>query len=1317
MRPRLKVTAWLLGIVPTLAVILVAIMWIGGNTEAGRALIVRLTDRLTDGEVKLIGLGGSFPAALTLDELQLSDTHGVWLSAHRIALDWSPLAMLRWDVKVARLRAARLAIERARFSSSESKSGGVSIPHIEIGAAVIDVVELGAPLVGTRSSLAVQGHGELRTLEDADADITATRIDGDGRYELHFRVDTRHMDATLKVHEPARGPLENLLQLPGLGALSATASWQGPRNAERLDVQLDAGELHARVQGTVDLSRRAADLDYHLEASAMQPRADLAWQRIALEGSWHGPFTAPLAEGKLDVESLQLPGSVSVARIRAALTGGAGSLALDGTIEGLGIPGPAPSLLQADPIRTVAKLRLDGSSRPLTVSASSRLFSLAGQANTAGKLGAVLNLRLTDIAPIAALAGSSLSGTAFLKGQFTSDAGALRVAIDASAALAAGSSTLRALLGDRPLLRLGADISDRAVRVRDLRLKGQYLLASLDGSAKRADSGALDSIDGRWSADVSNLGALATTLAGDLRISGRVSGALTALDLEAQAHSTLSVRGSATDTLTGDLHAHGIPRAPTATLRVGGILDAAPLKLNLTIAHDARGDLRATVHAADWKTAHAEGSVALGATLTQTHGHFDFGVANLSDFAHLLGVNADGRIAGQLVFAPTAGRTHAKVHVAATNLVIGQFRGDADLTGSGVANAVRLKLGVHLPDWHGAPLSLGAAAVLDLDARSLRIDSADLVVRDQSVRLLAPAIFSFANDVSVDHWNLGARQAKLQLAGRLFPTLDLHVTLRNVRRELVNVFDGGLLTAGQLSAEADLQGTPTAPTGVVQVDAVGLRFAGDAATALPSLEIHGTVQLQGDDSFIDSSLTAGSDSLLKVFGHAPLDLDGPLDLTVAGKLDVGLISPVLEAHGQQAAGRLDIDTTVTGSTEAPAIGGTVKLTKGSLRDYGRGLSLTGMVATISGTDGALKIDGFTARAETGTLSMTGSVGALQPGIPVDLRLRAVNAQPVTSTLITANINSDLHLRGLARERLDLDGKISVNHATLGIPNSLPPNVAVLDVRRRGAKPPGPPGESLVIGLNIAVHAPREILVKGRGLDAELGGDLLITGTTDTPVVDGSLNLLRGTFSIAGNTLTFNSGRVSFDEADPNNKLDPSLDFTAQTVLSDTTATLTVTGLATAPKFDFSSSPYLPQDQILSSLLFGVQPAQLSAVQVAQIGAALAILSGVGGDGSYNPIVYLQKTLGLDRLTVGAEQTTPGTSNAGYSIAAGRYVAKRIYVEAKQSTTGASQVQVDVELTKHLTLQTRLGDGTAITQGTTAENDPGSSIGLKYQIEY
>jgi translocation and assembly module TamB len=122
--------------------------------------------------------------------------------------------------------------------------------------------------------------------------------------------------------------------------------------------------------------------------------------------------------------------------------------------------------------------------------------------------------------------------------------------------------------------------------------------------------------------------------------------------------------------------------------------------------------------------------------------------------------------------------------------------------------------------------------------------------------------------------------------------------------------------------------------------------------------------------------------------------------------------------------------------------------------------------------------------------------------------------------------------------------------------------------------------------------------------------------------------------------------------------------------------------------------------------------------LAQIGYALASLSGVGA-GGFNPLVKLQKTLGLDRLSVGSNTTnTPtGPENSGAAIEAGRYISSRVYVEAKQTNTGNSQVQVDVDLTKHLKLQTRLGNGTAVTQGTTPENDPGSSIGLSYQFEY
>jgi translocation and assembly module TamB len=113
------------------------------------------------------------------------------------------------------------------------------------------------------------------------------------------------------------------------------------------------------------------------------------------------------------------------------------------------------------------------------------------------------------------------------------------------------------------------------------------------------------------------------------------------------------------------------------------------------------------------------------------------------------------------------------------------------------------------------------------------------------------------------------------------------------------------------------------------------------------------------------------------------------------------------------------------------------------------------------------------------------------------------------------------------------------------------------------------------------------------------------------------------------------------------------------------------------------------------------------------------LSGVGGDHGLNPLAKLQKSLGLDRLNVGSGTTnTPtGPENAGAAIEAGRYISKRVYVAAKQSTQGNSQLEADIDLTKHLKLQTRVGNGTGSVLGTTPENDPGSSIGLSYQFEY
>jgi translocation and assembly module TamB len=694
-------------------------------------------------------------------------------------------------------------------------------------------------------------------------------------------------------------------------------------------------------------------------------------------------------------------------------------------------------------------------------------------------------------------------------------------------------------------------------------------------------------------------------------------------------------------------------------------------------------------------------------------------IGALADLGGLLGTPLAGSVDGSVVLAPARDKTRVQLELEGHDLNVAQVAGDLHVKAAGLSDAVDIELEADLPKLKGMPAKLSAAGTLDADAHALRVTSAAFAYRGETFKLEAPALVSYASGMAVDDFEVAAHGARFDLEGEIMPALNLRAALSHVGPDLINVFAPGLVNSAAISGQARLEGSSSNPTGELSLDATDVTFADDAATGLPAVQVHAHADLADGTATVRGSLAAGPNSEITVSGRAPLDADGALDLKIGGKMDVGLANPLLEARGLRAAGKLAVDATVTGTSAEPEVGGGINLTQGSLRDYVRGVNLSNIEAEVAGNQAGLEIKSFKATAVSGSVGMTGKFGLLLPGMPVDLEISAKNAQPVASSIVTANLDADIHVSGRARERLDVAGTVHVNRANISIPDSFPPEVAVLDVRRRGQVPAGSGAPGLVVAIDVTLKAPQEILVQGRGLDAELGGDIHFTGTSDEPVAEGSFDLQRGTFNLAGTRLDFTDGRVSFDGAGLRRKIDPTLDFTAKTTISDTTVQLRITGVADAPQFDFSSTPQLPQDEIMARLLFGESAAQLTALQVAQIGAALATLSGVGGNG-LNPLVKLQKALGLDRLTVGANTTTSATGapeTSGAAIAAGRYVTKRVYVEGKQTTTGTSQVQVDVDLTKHLKLQTRLGNGTATVQGTTPENDPGSSVGLIYQFEY
>ncbi|MDB5370228.1 MAG: hypothetical protein JWP20_1786, partial [Roseomonas sp.] len=258
---------------------------------------------------------------------------------------------------------------------------------------------------------------------------------------------------------------------------------------------------------------------------------------------------------------------------------------------------------------------------------------------------------------------------------------------------------------------------------------------------------------------------------------------------------------------------------------------------------------------------------------------------------------------------------------------------------------------------------------------------------------------------------------------------------------------------------------------------------------------------------------------------------------------------------------------------------------------------------------------------------------------------------------------------------------------------------------RNAAPPAPnvaATPAAPVALNLRVEAPQSILVRGRGLDAELGGNITIGGTAAAPTTNGTFNLRRGTFQLLERRLNFSRGALVFDGAG----LLPSLDFVATTTAQGVTITVTISGPPNAPKIEFTSSPELPPDEVLARLLFGRSVDKLSAFEVAQLAASVAgtagVLPGGGGRGFFG---RLTERLGLDRLGVGnTAENGNGRANES-SLQAGGYIGQGVYVGVEQGLEGGPRVGVEVELTPRLKLESSTGGA------------GGERVGLSYEFEY
>lgn len=280
------------------------------------------------------------------------------------------------------------------------------------------------------------------------------------------------------------------------------------------------------------------------------------------------------------------------------------------------------------------------------------------------------------------------------------------------------------------------------------------------------------------------------------------------------------------------------------------------------------------------------------------------------------------------------------------------------------------------------------------------------------------------------------------------------------------------------------------------------------------------------------------------------------------------------------------------------------------------------------------------------------------------------------------------------ERALLEGRIRASRVDGSIP---PPSgidiveLNVIPVDKSGnpvAAPTRDQGTILLprLELDVKLEADDQVFIRGRGVDSEWSAKLTLTGSSDQPLLDGALAIRRGHLMFGGRRFEFESGAVAMNGAQYG---DPYVNLVARyKVDSAIEARIVVEGQASAPTVRFASTPPLPEEEIVSYVLFGKPVIELGPVEALRTTVALAQTSGRAGFGT-SLFDVTRRAIGVDVL-----QFTPpgGTNEQGSSLTVGKYVASGVFLSiTEEFGTQTRSAGVEIKVTNSISIGAKVSD--------------------------
>jgi translocation and assembly module TamB len=679
---------------------------------------------------------------------------------------------------------------------------------------------------------------------------------------------------------------------------------------------------------------------------------------------------------------------------------------------------------------------------------------------------------------------------------------------------------------------------------------------------------------------------------------------------------------------------------------------------------------------------------------------------------------ANGTLGGTLDFSPVSGAQRIEAHLTAANanfpgaLAVRSGRADGIIiladqrtTVDGVVDArgvelsgitlARLTANAKLVNGagqvraafagrRGAAFEFSTLADVSPDAIRLtgsgRIDRQPLVLNQAAVLTragdgwaLAPTSLSFAGGTAT-------------VSGRSGSAPEVHAQLGGMPLEVLDLFWPNLDLSGSASGRVDYAWKSNR-SGRLDLKIRGLSRAGLVLASKP-IDVGIAAAVNGNQAAMravaasDGAIVGRAQARFAPLGSGPLVaelMNAPLfaQLRYSGPADT--LWRLTGSEVIDMSGPLAVGADIGGRLASPVIRGSLKTQDARLESQVTGMVIDKLAADARFSGPQLifsQISGQTSGG--GSISGSGSVTFSGGSALLDLAFNASQALLLNRDDVAARVTGPLRLHSDASGGT-ISGSLKLNKGRFQLGRaSAAAAVPQLNVRETGLDEEDVIEPAAVHHWNLDLKvAGGNLAVTGLGITSQWRTDLQIGGYADAPRFRGRADLVQGNYDFAGRIFRLDRGVIRFQGESPPN---PLLDIHAEAAVQGLDATVNVQGTGLKPEITFASSPPLPQDELLSRILFGTSITNLSAPEALQLASAVAALQS--GSGSLDPINALRRAVGLDRLRIVPADVATGQKTA---IAAGKYIRRKLFVEVVTDGAGYSATNIEYQMTRWLSI--------------------------------